>query len=113
LLKRGQVVRKWLRDRPEKVIAVVGHAGFLRIGLCPKKFGNADYRIFEFGDGKGECELSEWESTEVQGGGRGMSEKGKFGWELHDFKYMPVNKGKSREELVDLLREAAELRRGS
>ena len=29
LTKRGIEVRKWLRERPEKVIAVVSHSGFL------------------------------------------------------------------------------------
>ncbi|KAH6663453.1 histidine phosphatase superfamily [Halenospora varia] len=107
LLKRGEAARKWLRNRPEKVIAVVGHAGFLRIGLCHRKFGNADYRIFEFkDDSEGKYELVEWESTEMGGGGMGNSQKGVFGWELHDFKYMPMNKGKTREELDEILARA-------
>jgi broad specificity phosphatase PhoE len=108
LLERGRIARKWLANRPEKVITVIGHAGFMRIGICHRKFGNADYRIFNFADGEGD-ELVECESTERNGGGMGNSEKGVFGWELHDFKYMPKNKGKSKEELVEILRKAEEL----
>jgi hypothetical protein len=113
LLQRGEFGRKWLRNRPEKVIAVVGHAGFLRIGLCHRKFGNADYRVFGFADENtnGECELRELENAGVLGGGRGISEKGEFGWELHDFKYMPGNQGKSMEELEEILRIAEQQRR--
>ena len=113
LLRRGAAARKWLRNRPEKVIAVVGHAGFLRIGLCNRKFDNADWRIFEFefedGDGDGdeaddgkEPMLVEWEETERNGGGLGTSQKGFFGWEVHDFKYMPGNEGLTKEELEQL-----------
>ncbi|PVH80400.1 phosphoglycerate mutase-like protein [Cadophora sp. DSE1049] len=110
LLRRGAAARKWLRSRPEKVIAVVGHAGFMRIGLCNRKFDNADWRVFEFenvdgeegqDDGKG-LRLVEWEETERNGGGLGTSQKGFFGWEVHDFKYMPGNEGKTKEELEEL-----------
>jgi len=104
LLERGAAARKWLCNRPEKVIAVVGHAGFMRIGLCNRKFDNADWRVFNLEDstdGKGP-KFVEWESTNTNGGGLGSSPKGFFGWEVHDFKYMPGNKGKSQEELVKL-----------
>lgn len=100
--------RKWLRNRPEKLIAVVGHAGILRIGLCNRKFDNADWRVFEFDDGEDRDDdvkgpkLVEWEETEKNGGGLGTSQKGFFGWELHDFKYMPGNEKKTKEELEEL-----------
>jgi len=77
-----------LKKRKEEVIAVVGHDGFLRVGLCGKKFGNADFRIFEFEEGEGD-QLVEWESTEKNGGGLGTCPKGRFGWVESDFKYMP------------------------
>lgn len=105
LLRRGAEARKWLSNRPEKVIAVVGHGGFLRIGLGNRKFENADWRVFEFEEGDGDAsgpKLVEWEETEMSGGGLGTSPKGFFGWEVHDFKYMPGNDGKSREELEEL-----------
>jgi hypothetical protein len=31
LTQRGIAARKWLRDRPEKLIAVVSHSGFVRL----------------------------------------------------------------------------------
>lgn len=103
LLERGAQTRKWLQNRPERVIAVVSHGGFMRIGLCNRKFGNADWRVFELediqsGDNKG-SRLIEWETTEQKGGGLGLSERGSFGWEVHDFKYMPGNEGLPKEEL--------------
>lgn len=101
LVERRQAARKWLRERGEKVIAVVSHAGFLRVGLCERYFGNADWRVFEFGDGEGE-EMVEWELTEGNGGGMGRSFKGVAGWEVSDFKYMKGNEGLSEEELVGL-----------
>ena len=87
LTQRGMVARKWLRERKEMVVAVVGHDGFMRLGICQRKFGNADFRIFEF-EGKG-LGLVEWELTEQAGGGLGTCPKGTFGWLPNDFKYMP------------------------
>lgn len=59
----------WARARPEKVIVVVSHAGFLRIGLVHRHFMNADYRVFSFKDDDAiaaegvEEGLVEWEET--------------------------------------------------
>ncbi|EPS37095.1 hypothetical protein H072_9305 [Dactylellina haptotyla CBS 200.50] len=53
---RAAFVRKWLYERPEKVIAVVTHSGFLR-WLTPQdfpfveprdKYRNCEYRTYEF-----------------------------------------------------------------
>jgi broad specificity phosphatase PhoE len=89
LTERGIAARKWLKDRKEKVVAVVSHDGFMRVGICGRKFGNADLRVFEFEqDGLG---LVEWDETEKAGGALGTSPKGRFGWEPNDFKYMPEN----------------------
>ncbi|RDW77669.1 hypothetical protein BP6252_05722 [Coleophoma cylindrospora] len=90
LTERGLAARRWLKARKEKVIAVVGHDGFMRVGICQKKFGNADFRIFEFAGGDS-LELIEWEETEKRGGGLGTCPKGSFGWLPNDFKYMPKN----------------------
>lgn len=73
----GEDCRSWLRARPEKVIAVVSHSGFLRVGVCNCGFANADYRVFDFVDDR----LVEWEVTKNKGGGMGMSKKGWFGIE--------------------------------
>ncbi|KAF2707152.1 phosphoglycerate mutase-like protein, partial [Pleomassaria siparia CBS 279.74] len=90
ILARGQTCLRNLYSRPEKVIAVVSHSGFLRTAVCHRRFFNADYRIFEFDEeamaesrkngeglgGGGEFLLKEWETTEERGGGMGRSEKG-------------------------------------
>lgn len=66
-----------MRERPEKVIAVVSHAGFLRTAITHKRFANADYRIFGFArDEEGEIELDEDRETERRGGAMARSEKG-------------------------------------
>lgn len=72
LRERGIAARKWLRNRPEKVIAVVSHSGFMRIGVSYKNYNNADFRIFDFAEGfeKIGGKLVEWELTEANGGGK-------------------------------------------
>lgn len=77
LIHRGVVAKKWLSSRPEKVIAVVSHAGFLRLGLSQRKYENADFRIFDFAEDG--VTLVERAETEERGGGMGKSEKGVFG----------------------------------
>lgn len=94
LTARGIAARKWLKERKEKVVIVVSHDGFMRVGICGKKFGNADFRIFEF-EGEG-VELVEWEMTE-SAGGRGTCPEGRFGWLPSDFKWMPGNRKKELE----------------
>ena len=79
LTQRGIEARKWLYSRPEKVIAVVSHAGFLRTSLSHRMYENADYRIFDFGEGEqNNPPLIERDETEQKGGGLGKSEKGAF-----------------------------------
>ncbi|KAI9850449.1 MAG: hypothetical protein M1838_005661 [Thelocarpon superellum] len=88
ILHRGETCRAWLRARPEKVIAVVSHSGFLRVGVSNAAYANADYRVFDFAkedDVEAAAEanpgnrLIEWELTREKGGGRGQSPKGWFG----------------------------------
>ena len=81
ILKRAADFRAWLKKRPEKVIAVVSHSGFLRVGVSNCAYANADYRVFDFANekpGNGDA-LIEWELTREKGGGLGHSEKGWFG----------------------------------
>lgn len=87
LTERGIAARKWLRERPEKVIAVVSHSGFLRVGVSYKQYENADFRIFDFAEGDEEIggKLVEWELTEARGGGLGKSGKGTFMPEPEDY----------------------------
>lgn len=92
LLARGQACLQALYSRPEKVIAVVSHSGFLRVGVANRRFFNADWRVFDYDeakmkeskakgegiDGQGLFTLKEWPETEEKGGGMGRSEKGVF-----------------------------------
>lgn len=91
LEERGVAVRKWLRGRGEKVIAVVSHSGFLRVGVSYRKYENADYRVFDFAEGDEEIggRLVEWELTEKKGGGLGKSPPGYFPLALYE--YLPAD----------------------
>ncbi|KAK7993549.1 GPI-anchor transamidase [Apiospora arundinis] len=82
ILNRGQASLRRLRDRPEKVIVVVSHSGFLRLGVTGCYYMNADYRIFDFEeeeqpggvDGKTpQIRLREWDETKEKGGGMSKS----------------------------------------
>lgn len=99
ILARGQTCLQSLYDRPEKVIAVVSHSGFLRAAVCNRQFFNADWRVFDYDEtkmeesrkkgeglnGKGLYLLKEWEATESKGGGMGRSQIGFFGPETGGF----------------------------
>ncbi|KAF2854846.1 phosphoglycerate mutase-like protein [Plenodomus tracheiphilus IPT5] len=89
ILARGQTALQELYSRPEKVIAVVSHSGFLRTAVANRMFFNADWRVFEFDEEEGERQrgfvLKEWEETEKKGGGMGRSEVGVFGEVEGDF----------------------------
>jgi hypothetical protein len=83
-----------LYARPEKVIAVVSHSGFLRTAVCNRMFFNADWRVFTFDEeamkesekeGKKKFILKESEETEKKGGGMGRSDVGIFGIVDGDF----------------------------
>jgi broad specificity phosphatase PhoE len=82
LTERGIVARKWLRARKEKVIAVVSHDGFMRVGISQRKYGNADYRIFDFeeeGDGNDGLKLVEWKKQRRMEVDWGLVRKGRLG----------------------------------
>ncbi|KAJ4300893.1 hypothetical protein N0V90_002981 [Kalmusia sp. IMI 367209] len=99
ILARGQACLQSLYSRPEKVIAVVSHSGFLRAAVCNRRFFNADWRVFDYDEAKmkdsknkgegldsqGLYFLKEWEETEEKGGGMGRSEIGVFGPDTADF----------------------------
>ncbi|OCK78695.1 phosphoglycerate mutase-like protein [Lepidopterella palustris CBS 459.81] len=90
---RGQACLKALYNRPEKVIAVVSHSGFLRCVISLTWYANADYRIFEFDEeamgkvnvGEELFVLREWKETAERGGGMGRSQKGRFEVSDSDF----------------------------
>ncbi|KAI8935718.1 hypothetical protein NX059_007239 [Plenodomus lindquistii] len=89
ILARGQTALKELYSRPEKVIAVVSHSGFLRTAVANRMFFNADWRVFTFDEQEsakqGRLVLKEGEETEKKGGGMGRSEVGVFGVVKGDF----------------------------
>ena len=78
VVDRGMSALLDLRERTEKVIAVVSHSGFLRTAIGQALWNNADYRIFDFTDSdEYGLILKEWKETEEKGGGLGTSYKGK------------------------------------
>jgi len=91
ILARGQSCLRALYDRPEKVIAVVSHSGFLRTAVCNRMFFNADWRVFTYDEdamaenGRTRFILKESEETEKKGGGMGRSDVGVFGIVEGDF----------------------------
>jgi broad specificity phosphatase PhoE len=116
LLARGQTCLKELYSRPEKVIAVVSHSGFMRVAVANRRFFNADWRVFEYDEermkeskdrgegagGQGTFFLKEWEETESKGGAMGRSEKGVFGAMPDDYptgdELLEELKNKTKEE---------------
>ncbi|KAF2966040.1 hypothetical protein GQX73_g7509 [Xylaria multiplex] len=73
---RAQGALQKLYERPEKVIVVVSHSGFLRLGVTGSWFFNADYRVFEFAAMQGPgspYRLEQHASTKEKGGGLGYS----------------------------------------
>jgi len=89
IIQRGLDCLRWLKARPEKVIAIVSHSGFLRVAVSHAKYENADYRVFDFADDAID-ELVEWKSTEEGGGGMGKSEKGRFYADSTEFPQEPM-----------------------
>ena len=71
ILQRGKLVLDALYARPERLIFVVSHSGFLRAGVTGRWYFNADYRIFKFKDevdDNGRQQLLQDETTEGAGG---------------------------------------------
>ena len=113
ILARGQTCLKHLYSRPEKVIAVVSHSGFLRTSVCNRMFFNADWRVFSFDKeamqkSPGKFILKESEETEKNGGGMGRSDKGVFGVTEEDFPPEIEEQQAKKEDQVEELGEASE-----
>ena len=85
VLRRAIDCRRWLKSRPERVIAVVSHSAFLRLGVTHSQFSNADYRVFDFAGNSDTHELVESKSTEKNGGGMGRSPRGQSQIQPADF----------------------------
>ncbi|KAI1421176.1 phosphoglycerate mutase-like protein [Xylaria sp. FL1777] len=76
IIARAQAALQKLYKRPEKVIIIVSHSGFLRLGVTGCWFFNADYRIFDFapmGSPGSPYQLEQHASTKETGGGLGHS----------------------------------------
>ncbi|KAI0114446.1 phosphoglycerate mutase-like protein [Nemania sp. FL0031] len=76
IIARGQTALRKLYERPEKVIIVVSHSGFLRLGVTGCWFSNADYRVFDFAPMESPAssyQLEQHASTRENGGGLGHS----------------------------------------
>ena len=71
ILVRGTRCLEELSKRPEKLIFLISHSGFLRCGVTGWWFFNADYRIFEFDAGWGKPVIKQDRSTLA--GGLGWS----------------------------------------
>lgn len=80
--------RHWLKKRPESVIAVVSHSGFLRLAVTFAQYPNADYRVFDFADDDSD-RLIERETTKESGGGMGEGR----------FKFAPQTSSPWRKQL--------------
>ncbi|PHH85778.1 hypothetical protein CDD83_11186 [Cordyceps sp. RAO-2017] len=47
-MARGAAALAALRRRPERLVFVVSHSGFLRLAVAGRWFFNADWRLFRF-----------------------------------------------------------------
>ncbi|KAF9692294.1 hypothetical protein EKO04_009789 [Ascochyta lentis] len=110
IVVRGQTCLKDLYSRPEKVIAVVTHSGFLRTAVCNRMFFNADWRVFDFDDAEtkkqGRFVLKEWPEMEKKGGGMGRSDVGVFGIVDGDFPPEVEEEEAKRDPKVEEVGEA-------
>ncbi|KAK6205739.1 hypothetical protein LQW54_008223 [Pestalotiopsis sp. IQ-011] len=82
LLARGQSALQKLYNRPEKVIIVVSHSGFLRECVSGWWYFNSDYRIFDFEERASDDQpysLKQSAETFENGGGLGLSHKHEVG----------------------------------
>ncbi|KAM0232677.1 hypothetical protein ACHAP5_010653 [Fusarium lateritium] len=74
ILARGLRALEDLHKRPEKLIFVVSHSGFLRLGVVGYWFFNSDYRVFDFEAERGDTgELRVKQQEKTLSGGLGLS----------------------------------------
>lgn len=87
VVERGRLCLDALYQRPEKLVFVVSHSGFLRVGCVGWWFFNADYRIFGFENGLGDDGrrvLTHDETTPEGGMGLSLTERVPLGDGLPD-----------------------------
>ncbi|KAM0347415.1 hypothetical protein ACHAPU_004936 [Fusarium lateritium] len=73
ILARGRRALDDLHKRSEKLIFVVSHSGFLRLGVVGYWFFNSDYRMFDFEAEGDESELRVKQHEKTLSGGLGLS----------------------------------------
>jgi broad specificity phosphatase PhoE len=82
ILTRGQRGLAKLYGRPENLIFVVSHSGFLRLGVVGWWFFNSDYRIFHFTGDMPDLTIEQDESTLAGGLGLSWKIRVELGFEL-------------------------------
>ncbi|KAM0201951.1 hypothetical protein ACHAQI_011084 [Fusarium lateritium] len=74
ILARGRRALEDLYKRPEKLIFVASHSGFLRLGVVGYWFFNSDYRVFDFEAERGDAgEVRVKQQEKTLSGGLGLS----------------------------------------
>lgn len=73
VVERGRLCLEALHSRPEKLVFVVSHAGFLRTGVVGHWFMNGDYRIFDFAQGASDGRRVLRQDASTVAGGLGLS----------------------------------------
>lgn len=93
LLARAQSDLEELYHRPEKVIVVVSHSGFMRQAVTGDHYFNADFRIYDYEEKKDQSSpltLKQWDLTKGTGGmGRSFDEIVELGIGLPDEELPP------------------------
>ncbi|KAK0386673.1 hypothetical protein NLU13_6508 [Sarocladium strictum] len=82
ILARGQRGLAKLYNRPEKLVFVISHSGFLRLGVVGWWFFNSDYRIFQLSLGPLGVAVEQDESTLTGGLGLSWETRVELGFEL-------------------------------
>ncbi|KAJ4418335.1 hypothetical protein N0V82_005616 [Gnomoniopsis sp. IMI 355080] len=93
LIARAQSDLEELYHRPEKVIVVVSHSGFMRQAVTGDHYFNADFRVYDIeerNDPSGPFKLKQWDLTKGTGGmGRSFDEIVDIGIGLPDEELPP------------------------
>lgn len=72
LLARAQANLDELYHRPEKVIVVVSHSGFMRQAVTGDHYFNADFRVYDFEESQKETEPLKLKQLDLTKGTGGM-----------------------------------------
>lgn len=85
VVARGRRALETLSRRSEKLVFIVSHSGFLRVGVTTYWYYNSDYRVFDFdAEAGGVNGLRQAESTLSGGLGLSWTERAALGEDLPD-----------------------------